>query len=78
MTPCENIDAIIEKYFDGRTLAAKIKELLRDVLLTPVDWNAFSISNVGAYVRSKFKQKYPDLTDEAIEALVWYFVYSWR
>jgi hypothetical protein len=53
-------------------------ELVDESFAIAIDWNEHSLASAGEHVRATMRARHPDLSPEAIEALVWNFTYNWR
>jgi hypothetical protein len=59
-------------------LEKRVMELVDESFAIAIDWNEHSLASAGEHVRATMRARHPDLSPEAIEALVWNFTYNWR
>ena len=62
----------------GAELEREVKSLLEQVNQIDVDWTIYPLESAGELVRSYLQSSHPDLTDAAVDALVWKFTFDWR
>jgi hypothetical protein len=59
-------------------LGPRLKRLADETMRWPVDWNQHDLLSAEEVVRSGFAERHPELSGEAVEALVWEFSFSHR
>ncbi|SOD82515.1 hypothetical protein [Streptomyces sp. Ag109_G2-15] len=63
---------------DGPGLAAYAKEIVSEAAAFDIEWGDQSLSSGTAHFREEMRRRHPELTDEAVAALGWFFSYMWR
>jgi hypothetical protein len=57
-------------------LGPHLKRLAGEAVYWPVDWNRHDLLSAMDVVRAGLAERHPDLSSEAVEALVWDFSYA--
>jgi hypothetical protein len=57
-------------------LGPHLKRLADEAVYWPVDWNRHDLQSAMEVVRSGLSERHPELSREAVEALVWDFGYA--
>ena len=57
-------------------LGPHLKRLADEAVYWPVDWNRHDLRSAMEVVRSGLAERHPELSSEAVEALVWDFSYA--
>ena len=78
--PLTDYARLVSNFGDARAveLKSQIKSLLQELDSSPIDWSSHSLQSAGDLVRSSTRARHPELTDEAVQALVWKFTFDWR
>ena len=76
--PVEDRAALSKRF--GLSEAAELERLVisivKEMHRINIDWSIYSLDTAAAKVRSEMRLKYPNLSDNAILALVWKFTYE--
>jgi hypothetical protein len=79
-TPTHNRAQLVETF--GATRGEALEFLVRSVLEelgdTQIDWSAHSLQSATDMVRKEMHDRHPDLSDAALNALAWKFMFDWR
>lgn len=59
-------------------LLARVVAVVEDAATTTIDWTDISLAEGGRLVAERVAARYPDLSDDAVAALVWSFTCDWR
>jgi hypothetical protein len=57
-------------------LGLHLKQLADESVYWPVDWNRDDLLSAMEMVRARLKKAHPELSGEAVDALVWDFGYA--
>ena len=57
-------------------LGPHLKRLADEAVYWPVDWNRYDLLPAADLVRRGLAERHPELSSEAVEALVWDFSYA--
>lgn len=57
-------------------LRPQLKRLADEAVYWPVNWDRHDLLSAMDLVRCRFAERYPELSSEAVEALVWDFGYA--
>lgn len=61
---------------EANELLEKVKEVISGCMSVEIDWSAHSLSEAGNEAARVMAQRYPDLSEAALDALRWQFTYS--
>ena len=75
--PKEDPDAVraIAAQRSPEALLAAVEALLAEMDAIPVDWATLGLQDASHRVRDVMRERHPELSAEAVSALVWYFSY---
>jgi hypothetical protein len=59
-------------------LGPRLEQLADETLYWPVDWNRHDLLPAMDVVRGGLAERHPELSSEAVEALVWEFSYAYK
>ncbi len=59
----------------GQALQSQVEDLLRELGTLNIDWSTHSLVSSGEFVHAEMHARHPDLTDSALRALAWYFMF---
>ena len=78
--PHRSLEAVAEAIGadTARRLGPRLKRLADDTLYWPVDWDRHDSMSAMEVVRAGPTERHPELSHEAIEALIWEFSYVYR
>lgn len=77
VSPRRDGDGVVENF--GCECLEKVLMILGCVERVEVDWShGLTLNDAGMLVRDQVSRLYPDLSDLALDALVWKFTYDWR
>ena len=78
--PLEDADAVTIRFGRerGGALLAQVREIVREAGAWPTDWERESMSKAVKRVRREFRERWPMLDRDAIDALVSWWVYVWK
>jgi hypothetical protein len=62
----------------AQRLGPRLKRLADETLYWPVDWDRHDLLSAMEVVRGGLTERHPELSSEAVEALVWEFSYAYR
>ena len=78
--PRQDRSRIVEEF--GAEKASELERgviaILNEANKIDVDWEGSSLSSAGSFIRFAMKNRYSALSDEALDAIVWQFTYSWK
>jgi hypothetical protein len=57
-------------------LGPDLKRLANETVYWPIDWDRHDLASAEEVVRRGITERYPELSSEAVEALVWDFSYA--
>jgi hypothetical protein len=60
------------------SLGQRVEAVVREVDALPTDWSSESLEAAGERVGGIIRDRHPELTDEAVKALVWHFTWTWQ
>jgi len=63
---------------DGAAIISRIEELEHEAFATAPDWRVETLLEATHRVRSALREKHPELTDSAVQALGNYFAFGWK
>lgn len=63
---------------DPEVLLARVGGLVRECGRIEVDWSTHDLAEGAALARAQMASRYPELDDEALDALSWDFSYGWK
>jgi hypothetical protein len=63
---------------DPEVLLARVGGLVRECGRVEVDWSTHDLAEGAALARVQMASRYPELDDEALDALSWDFSYGWK
>jgi hypothetical protein len=61
----------------AQRLGPQLKRLADETVYWPVDWDQHDLNSAAEMVRSGVAERHPELSSEAIEALLWDFSYAY-
>ena len=62
----------------GRLLGQRVEAIVREVAALSVDWSTESLEAARERVAGIIRDRHPELTEEAVVALLWHFSWTWR
>ena len=62
----------------AQRLEPRLKRLADETLHWPVDWDRHDLLSAMDVVRDGLTERHPELSSEAVEALVWEFSYTYK
>jgi hypothetical protein len=62
----------------AQRLEPRLKRLADETLYWPVDWDRHDLLSAMEVVRGGLTEHHPELSSEAVEALVWEFSYAYK
>jgi hypothetical protein len=60
---------------EATTLLPYVEGLTREIMDIEIDWTTHTLTSATELATAKMHTRHPELTDEAIKALDWYFSY---
>ena len=78
--PHRSLDAVAEVVGAGTAerLRPGLERLADETLYWPVDWGCHDLLSAMEVVRGGLAERHPELSGDAVEALVWEFSYVYR
>ena len=78
--PRRSLDAVAEAMGSdvAERLGPRLERLADEILYWPVDWDRHDLLSAMDVVRRGLAERHPELSSEAVEALVWEFSYVYR
>src|SRR4051794_2923625 len=79
-TPHGDPEYLAEVFGDeAKTLLPDVKGLIDEIWSIEVDWTTHTLVSATEMAAAEMRARHPDLSDEAIEALGWFFSYChWK
>ncbi len=62
----------------GMALESQVVSLLDELGTLNVDWSKHSLVSAGEMARTEMHARHRDLSDTALQALAWSFMFDWR
>ncbi|MFF8597010.1 hypothetical protein ACF061_37495 [Streptomyces sp. NPDC015220] len=63
---------------EGPELVAYAKEIVGEAAAFDIEWAGHNLSSGTAHFRGEMHKRHPELTEEAVSVLGWFFGYMWR
>lgn len=78
-SPRQDPNAVIAAYGPlAVALLVEVERILKEADATPIDWKQLSLVAAGKLVRAKMHERYPRLSEAALDAIEWKFTFDWR
>jgi hypothetical protein len=73
-------DAAVVREFGERApaLMEKVARLRDEMGGMPVDWSSHTLASATDMARGEMKDRHPELSEAALDALAWEFSYNWK
>lgn len=75
-SPQSNGQAVIAEF--GVALLANVHKLMAELGAIGTDWSNHDLQSAGKMARAEMKNRHPQLSDQALDALEWKFTFDWR
>jgi hypothetical protein len=79
-SPRSDVESVIAEFgrTGGLSILAHVHSVIEELNSIKVDWQVYSLVSAGKMVRGEMHKRYPELSEDALNALEWKFTFDWR